>query len=71
MAEKILFRVKIRNSRRTRTTIARAVRRQQGRCGMKLVMVAWVREGFGNEADKSAKHQDLVMKCRKVSWYVT
>lgn len=30
MAEKILFRVKIRNPRRIRTTIARAVRRQRG-----------------------------------------
>lgn len=71
MAERFLFRVKIRNPRRIRATIARAVKRQQGLRGRKLVMVARVREGLGNEADKSAKHQDLVMKCRKVSWYET
>lgn len=69
MAERVLF--KDQESKENQNDFNMGSEETLGRCRMKLVMVARVREGLGNEADKSATHQYLVMKCRKVSWYET
>lgn len=69
MAERVLF--KDQESKEHQNDFNMGTEETREQCRMKLVTVTQVRKGSGNGADKSAKHQDLVMKCRKVSWHET